>query len=82
MMVAIQRIVTRKRKEEMQNSSEGGHQEKIDPSEDVLKKKSWRAPGKNNLWYKDVLKNYGGHHEKIIPGEDIFEKIMEGTIRK
>ena len=38
MMVAIQRIVTRKRKEEMQNSSEGGHQEKIIPGEDVLRK--------------------------------------------
>ena len=36
-MVAIQRMVRRKRKEEMQNSSEGGHQEKINPK----KKQNW-----------------------------------------
>ena len=39
MMVAIQRIVARKIKEEMQNSSEGGHQQKINPGEDNLKTK-------------------------------------------
>ena len=38
MIVAIQRIVTTKRKEEMQNSSDGGHQEKIIPGDDNLKK--------------------------------------------
>ena len=37
-MVAIQRMVRRKRKKEMQNSSEGGHQEKINPGENALKK--------------------------------------------
>ena len=30
-MVAIQRTVRRKRKKDMQNSSEGGHQQKINP---------------------------------------------------
>ena len=31
MMVAIQRMVRMKRKKEMQNSIEGGHQQKINP---------------------------------------------------
>ena len=31
MMVAIQRMVTIKRKKEMQNSSDGGHHKKINP---------------------------------------------------
>ena len=42
MTVAIQMIVAMKRKEEMQNSSEGGHQEKMIPGEDILRK-FWRT---------------------------------------
>ena len=38
MMVAIQRMVSRKRKEEMQNSSEGGHHEKINPEKVKIEK--------------------------------------------
>ena len=70
----------------MQNSSEGGHEEKINP-ETGCSKNQGKNEGTGRKYIKSeksMMQNSseGGHQEKINPGENALKKISEGTRRK